>query len=684
MDTRSIEEIFSDLRNLSQSEGALHEISSLIYRDLLVSVDLQQSQVIDDPQHRWSTNKLNQNEFLLLLGLMVQSQSDQTYAVVSSGGDFIQKADSLFREFHDRLNMDIANLFNHETMRYTETPELIGFSGREAIYYGAQGFYIHQLKQYSRIRYRDDSTWLLQQIGLSIRPMLDIANFLANRVNAQMTRMGHLRREGKIPGHGELTSSLLVSKSELRKKFDNKVEVFLDKFATPIMDANYNFSSPFHINQVAIAPIIEFREHLYICNQYRLYETIYESPFYWMLQDEDYKDKASIHRGAFLENTIAHILRSVFGKENVYENVEIRDDSNNDLGEIDVLVVYGEYVLVVQAKSKRVTLKARAGDTVALEDDFQKAIQDPYKQALSCLELIKEGEMCVTKEGNKIILPSLPRTFPIIVLSDHFPSSTLLSETLLHKGQNIAPVIWDLGILNCVARLLPTPIDMIFYLKSRSDVFDKVYSDSEYNFLGYHLTNKLSMYEEADTVMLDRDFATIVDDYMIAADFGLEPERPLGVLESLNIPLITELLEELKTAEPMAASLAIDLYDFSSDALKNFADTIANLRSEIEISGKVMKSFSLSTATGGITYVVAKNIDENTKQAASSIGAKYKYDFQKDQWYVLLDCVKTHNPIDGLLPLIWIWEKNENEQLRSEQIGKIFNSTKMDLPIRCS
>jgi len=44
---------------------------------------------------------------------------------------------------------------------------------------------------------------------------------------------------------------------------------------------------------------------------------------------------------------VAHIFRSVFGAENVYENVKVRQNAKNIAGEMDVLVVYGEFVLVV-------------------------------------------------------------------------------------------------------------------------------------------------------------------------------------------------------------------------------------------------------------------------------------------------------------------------------------------------
>ena len=91
---------------------------------------------------------------------------------------------------------------------------------------------------------------------------------------------------------------------------------------------------------------------------------------------------------------------------------------------------------------------------------------------------------------------------------------------------------------------------MLFYLKSRSDVFDKMLSDSEYNFLGYHIRYKLALPPDVDEMLLDHDFATVVDDYMIAADLRIEAKRPAGVLEHIRISIVSDLLLELKTADP--------------------------------------------------------------------------------------------------------------------------------------
>jgi hypothetical protein len=671
---RSSAEIFADLRALAQSAGALHEISAIIYRDFVVTVNTREGRVTDDPEHRWSTSKLNKNELMLLLGLTVQSQSDRTFSVQVTDDKLAVRADQLLREFHDRVLADGAPAFDNESQTFVDRSDSIGLLAREAIYYGADSFYLHQFSGFSRLRYRDDATWLLQNAGLSIRPMIDMARFIVDRINNQMTTLGHMRKEGHYFTHGELTNSLLISKADVRNKFGQKANAFFTKFATPVMGANIGFADPFAVNAVAIAPIIDLGEHLYVPNQYRLYEAIYESPFYWMMGDKSYYNTAADHRGAFLEKTAAHIFRSVFGANNVYENVIIRDGSKDIAGEIDVLVVYGEFVLVVQAKSKRVTLKARAGDTEALRADFEDAIQSPYRQALECAELVRSHAECVTRDGEVLNCPSVSRLFPVVVLSDPFPSSTFLSGTMLECGDNIAPVIWDLGVLDCVARLLPTPIEMIYYLKCRSEVFDKVLSDSEYNFLGYHIRAKLALSEDYDSALLDRDFATVVDDFMIAADVGIDAQRPLGILERLQIPIVSDLLAELRNADPRIASVVIDLYDFSSAALEDLSARIVELRKGVAAAGKAIKALSIPTAKGGLTYAVTQKHDANAVHAAEAIGAKHKYDNRRDRWYVILDSIETDNSVDRLLPLVWTWEEDQEEAENSKEVTKLFNS----------
>ncbi len=63
---------------------------------------------------------------------------------------------------------------------------------------------------------------------------------------------------------------------------------------------------------------------------------------------------------------------------------------------------------------------------------------------------------------------------------------------------------------------------------------------------------------------------------------------------------------------------------------------------------------------------------------SDAIGAKHKYDTKSDRWYVILDCIQTDNPIDGLSPLVWPWMEDENEAQASQQVAKMFNSNQRD------
>ena len=677
---REVSEIFDELRVLAQSDGALHSISAIIFRDWVLTVDMKEGKVVDDAEQRWSTTKLNTNELMLLLGLTVQSSSPQTFSILPHSDDFLAKADHLFREFHDRLMLDFVSQIDVSNPTFAEGPDALSASAREAIYYGAESFYLHQFEQFSRHRYRQDGHWLLGNLGISIRPILEIARFIVDRINLQITAAVHLHREKEPEDKGELTNSLLVSKNELVEKFGEKANAFISKFATPIVCVNLNYTDPFTINQVSIAPLIDLGDFLYVPSQRRLFETIYESPFYWMMDDRQYRDTAAEHRGTFLEKTTAHLLRSVFGAEHVFENVTIRRNRKEIAGEADVLVVYGEFVIVVQAKSKRITLKARSGDLDALKADFEGAIQAPYRQAYEFAEFIQAGAECEAKDGKVLTFHGAIRTFPAVILSDGFPAATFLSSLMLERSEQVAPVIWDIGVLDCVTKILPTPVDLLYYLKCRSDVFEYAQSDSEYNFLGYHFKSKLVLPADIDMMVIDRDFAATVDDFMIACDMKLEREPPVGILERLEIPIVSDLLRSLKNAPPQLASVVIDLYDFSSVSLEDLSRQVLLIRGEVS-GGKEFKALSVLTESGGLSYIVCRSLNAKIRAAAEAIGTKHKYDSKRDRWYVLIDSIETELPIDAILPILGIWEEDEELAENSRRVATLFGSSRQEIII---
>jgi hypothetical protein len=669
---REITAIFNDLQAAMNQSGALHYISYIVYRDWVLTIDKQAGKVVDDPQKRWSDQKINKNELMLLLGLLIKSTHHDTYNYLPLNLNAIEVLDTLLREFHDALLSEFLGAIETQTMGTASPETTIGAFAREAIYYGAESFYLAQLEHFSKHRYRLDRVWLQRNVGLSIKTILKIARFITDRVNAQITAAKYVINDDP-PDIGLLTSSLSIAKRTLHDRFQNDASMFLKMFSTPPLKANGSFSGPFEINQANLRPLVDLDEHVYVPSQYRLFESIYESPFYWMIADAGYKDTAAENRGEFLEATASALLTSIFGKRHVFRNALINLSKKETAAEADVLVVYGEFVIVVQAKSKRLTLKARSGDTEALTLDYKRTIEDPYRQAMRFSECLRAGMEC-TSQGVKVLLPKNPRIFPMILLSDAFPSITILSSMIIKDSAPTPPVIWDIGVLDCVTKLLPTPIDFIFYLKCRSDNFSKIHSDSEYNFLGFHIKHKLAAEPDADYQMIERAFAAPVDDFMISLDVGGKPKRPISILERIKIPIISDLLVSLRNAPPSMASIVIDLYDYSSDTLKRMGSELENMRREVS-GGKALKALSISTEHGGVSYVACRKTDRATVTSAELIGKKHKYDQRRDRWYVILDCVNTKQHVDAVLPLLDKWEENAEMAKTSDEIARYFGST---------
>ena len=130
--------------------------------------------------------------------------------------------------------------------------------------------------------------------------MIEICDFIIKRIGEQMSAVTHMRSEGQTFSHDDLTNSLIISKADIRKQFGQKADAFFAKFATPAVGTNTAFTDAFAVNAVSLAPMIDLGEYLYVPNQYRLVELIYESPFYWMSAERLYVDIAAEHRGVFL------------------------------------------------------------------------------------------------------------------------------------------------------------------------------------------------------------------------------------------------------------------------------------------------------------------------------------------------------------------------------------------------
>ncbi|MFQ1023501.1 NERD domain-containing protein [Avibacterium paragallinarum] len=177
--------------------------------------------------------------------------------------------------------------------------------------------------------------------------------------------------------------------------------------------------------------------------------------------------------GCLREDFSYTLLKDVFGEKNVFKNIEIRDNNSNKLGEIDVLVIFGNRAIILQAKAKKLTIAARKGNDDALQDDFKKAIQASYDQAIECGNLLlnSKNRLFLSSGEELSICRDFAEIYPLSIVSDHYPALATQARNFLQQKVHsiIKPAfVIDIFTLDVITEMLRTPLYFLRLYKSQS------------------------------------------------------------------------------------------------------------------------------------------------------------------------------------------------------------------------
>ena len=230
--------------------------------------------------------------------------------------------------------------------------------------------------------------------GFSIFEAQNVFNFIGEIQNEKIenTIHGFMNID---PSEWTILPAFICSIKEISSKSnieESIVKSVLREFCTDGID-NLNFKSIGDFNENNARPFIKISSDKYILfQQYSLAESLYESPFYWMIDDDDYKSIANQNRAYFSEDFCEERLKHVFGPKRVFKNVNLYKSKKMILGEIDVLVLFGNRALIVQNKTKKMTIESRKGNDRKIRDDFKAAVQDAYDQGFKCAEALSKNK----------------------------------------------------------------------------------------------------------------------------------------------------------------------------------------------------------------------------------------------------------------------------------------------------
>ncbi len=382
---RDTQEIIAELEHLCQETGFIYAFSFNVLAALFVPSD----QVYDVD---W-TERPNQQELSFVLGLMVKHpidlcfpESEETFWLHA-----VRMCD-LLEELHtayiysEKMTALRNTVPQEELMKkHHELYEEWMTSGEgmvEPIFYGSEGAWSFQFLEMAEERYGNDSAWLESYLGTSFDSIVTIAKRLEQMFDYQ----------GQWVGDGEtfeqrisrLLAMFCFEADDIRYTDPESVSSLLSSFSVKPGKANEELRSIGGYNKVHSHPIVRLDGGKYFLPIfYYLARSIYESPYYWMIESEDYKVRARKNRGDATEQISFALMRRAFGKKAVFRGVKIRKDGQDvtDI-DIDVLSLCGNKAIIIQAKSKKLTVRSRQGDAHSLEYDFKESVQSAYDQAL--------------------------------------------------------------------------------------------------------------------------------------------------------------------------------------------------------------------------------------------------------------------------------------------------------------
>ncbi len=330
VEPRTEQEIFDDLAELCAKPGYAHALAWMSLRDNYVTFDgLMDSEAL---AASYAPGRTVRTEFSTLLGLLIRQPIDLSEPTLAEIQVLFDRTGALLNELHERLGrpmwdsiIETAKAMQEKGAERSPSPFTRADVLREPIFYGGESAYSFQYRDMALERYAADEAWLTANKGFCIADALAVADTISEMQASKIVSvLSHLK--AKTPSFLSLLPAFTTTTDEVAAHCGLPIETVRAALAvlSVAAPANQDFTSLGAFNVANACPIIALPDGCYLSLQaYGIAESLYDSPFYWMVGDKSYRAKASAHRGAFTEQFVAKRLRSVFGEQNVHTNVNI-------------------------------------------------------------------------------------------------------------------------------------------------------------------------------------------------------------------------------------------------------------------------------------------------------------------------------------------------------------------------
>lgn len=590
---RREQEIFDDLTSLCTQPGYVHAICWFCFRDNLVKVG--EKLEAKNLENLYGFDRLVRTEISTLIGLALKGPMDLSLPAPDTLQEYIEKTETLLHEIHEAMCAPWLAHLTPEKIKGGFDPFASGDSLREPIFYGSESAYGFQYRDFSVRKYQKDDEWIKKTKDFSIHTAREVVKAICDLQATKIPRV--LDSFVDLPPEDwTLIEGFKFSVEELAAHAgitEETADAVVKAFAVPQGEINTEFQSLSDFNIANAFPLIPTSTGSFLLfQQYNILEALYESPYYWMTSDKAYWGTATKNRGLFTEEFCKQRLSQVFGNKHVFANVEIYESKGKRIGEIDVLVVFGNRSILLQAKSKKLTLEARKGNDLQIKDDFKKSVQDAYDQGLICAKALGNTQYkFVPKDGSPINLSAFKEIYIVCVVSDHYPALAFQARQFLKfetTDQIAPPFVMDIFTLDALTEMVSTPLQLLSYVNRRTRYTGRLMATNELTVLSYHLKYNLWLQDRYDMITLEDNFSIDLDAAMMVRREGFSGKAtPDGVLTRLSKLSLGRLITSIER-EPHPATIALGfmLLTIGEDSVRNISSGIDKIVGEAQKDGQ--------------------------------------------------------------------------------------------------
>ncbi len=679
---RSEQAIFDELAKVCSSPGYIHAVAYLCFRDNMIRYSGEMKP--EDMRHMFSKNRLIRTETSTLIGLLIKNDIDCTLPAPNVLQQYIDKTEELLNEIHQSMSAEFLTVLDPKQVADKNfNPFTSGAVLREPIFYGGESAYNFQYRELASIKYARDNDWLTANKGFSIEAARDVVRAIGRMQDKKS--IAALQAMCRVPADQWtfLPSDTFTAKevAAFAKVDISTVEKVLTAFALPKDERNVQFNALQDFNIANALPLIPLEDEKYaLFHLYGFAEALYESPFYWMGADRAYASAAMRHRGLFTEEFSLLCLTRVFGNDKVRSNIDIFDPKDKKVGEIDVLVLFGNRAIVLQAKSKRLTLEARRGNDGQIRDDFKKSIQDSCDQAYKCARMLGDTKYKLKDRDSNEISITLPikDVYVLCVVSDHYPALSFQARQFLQFQATNAispPFVLDVFTLDAMTEMLDSPLQLLSYIDRRTKYYGKLMASHELIILSYHLKQNLWLTEEYDMLMLEDDISTDLDLAMLARREGIPAKRtPDGVLTRVTSTTLGRYVKQIEASpDPGTIDLGLMLLTLSEKTVVEASKAIEDIAKRAMADGK-SHDLTVGLRKGETGFTVHCNNDpfEVAGPALQRHCHVRKYTEHAQTWFGI--CVKpSDTSLRFGLNLDYAWKHNDRMDILTKNMAKQSN-----------